>query len=199
MPAFVQNLLDAAKGNLNAVDLVLIVLLLAFTVRGVIKGLSGEVAGLVGMAVVLAGGWKLYEPLSAALLKHTRLEDPQTSQLLAYILAVVVLLIAVNLLMLLVRKVLNKVFDGPVERIGGGIAGFLKTAAVLAIILFGVQLSGHAFLMKHFIEDSWIGRTVGVRIPGWFDTIQEQIDPQEPNAEDMPAGEEPGPDQPGPA
>ena len=197
MPVSLQNLLDSTRGHLNAVDLVLIALLLAFTIRGVIKGLSGEIAGLVGMAVVLAGGWKLYEPLSAALLEHTRLEDPQTSQLLAYILAVAVLLIAVNLLMLLVRKVLNKVFDGAIERIGGGVAGFLKTAAVLAILLFGVQLSGHAFLMKHFIEESWIGRTVGVRIPGWFDTIQERIAPQEPNAEDMPAGEEPGPDQPG--
>ncbi|MFO1489553.1 MAG: CvpA family protein [Kiritimatiellia bacterium] len=189
MPAFLQHVIESTRGTLNQVDLVFILILLIFTIRGIFKGLSGEIAGLAGMAVVLAGGWKLYEPLSAVILRHTRLDDPQTSQLLAYILAVVVLLIAVNLVIWLVRKVLHKVFDGPVERIGGALAGFLKTAAVLAIILIGVQLSGHAFLKKHFIDESWIGRTFGVRLPGWVDTLQEKIDPHEPNPEDVPAAE----------
>lgn len=160
--------------------------------RGLFRGLSEELAGLVGTGIVFYGGWRFYRPVGLFIQEHTRLENEDSARVLAYVLMVFLFLASWKLVVFLIRKLMKWTFPDQIQAPGGAVLGGAKCALVLCVLLLAVRLLGHGFLDKHMIQDSWMGRTTQEVIPamvhrwapGWFP--EDAFDP--PSAEDAEHG-----------
>lgn len=156
----------------NIIDCFILVFLLYGLIRGLFRGFAAEAAGLVGSVVIFAGCWKYYRPLSEFLKENTRLENPALSQLVSYLLLIAIFLVSWNLINLILNKLFKLTFGKQVERLGGMVLGSAKCALITCIVLMTIGLTGHSFLQRHFIEESWFGsatqRTLPAKLHSWF-------------------------------
>lgn len=127
-------------------------------IRGFFRGLPDELSQLLGTLLIFWGGSRFYTPVSEFIIGHTRLEEPAASKALAYVLIVLVFLIAWKLLTFLIRKTLDWTCPKQLRRFGGAAVGLLKSAIIVCVILAGVLLSGHTVLIDHMIQQSYAGR-----------------------------------------
>nr|MDA3872678.1 CvpA family protein [Kiritimatiellia bacterium] len=139
-------------------------------IRGLFRGLPEELSQLLGTLLIFWGGSQFYTPVSEYIISHTRLEEPAASKALAYVLIVLVFLIAWKLLTFLIRKTLDWTCPKQLRRFGGAAVGLLKSAIIVCVILAGVLLSGHKVLIDHMIEQSYVGRTALDILPAQIDS-----------------------------
>lgn len=128
-------------------------------IRGLFRGLPEELSQLLGTLLVFWGGRQFYTPVSEFIVSHTRLEEPAASKALAYVLIVLVFLIAWKLITFLLRKALDWTCPRQLRRIGGAAVGLLKSVIIVCVILAGLLLSGHQVLIDHMIGQSYVGKT----------------------------------------
>ena len=185
--------------NVNGLDAVFATVIAVYAVRGILRGLSTELAGAIGFVLVLVGGWKLYSPLSEWLLANTRLSSLESANLLALILSIVVLAAGLGLLKMALKSVLEKAFEGTAERLGGLAAGFTKGFVVCSVFVLAVKLSGHAYLGEHVIHRSLFGTFVAERVPGWYAQLRDKYWPAAPEGDDQEICEPEEPAAPGAA
>ena len=159
--------------QLNLIDLIAGIYLIFSIFRGFKRGLSGELARLVSIAVILISGWQFYEPLGQKIGEVTRLTDSE-SRLTGFILT----LVAAGLVMVLLRWILKNMmeftFKGNIERIGGMIAGFLRSLAIVTAIVMAASLSPSAYLAQTFSEDSRIGSLITQYVVPAYQYITEE-------------------------
>ena len=185
--------------NVNGLDAVFATILAVYAVRGIIRGLSEELAGAIGFLLVLIGGWKLYRPLADWMLANTRLSSLESANLLALILSIVVLAAALGLIKIALKNVLEKAFEGTAERLGGLAAGFTKGFVVCSVFVLAVKLSGHAYLGEHVIHRSLFGAFMAERVPGWYAQLRDKYWPPKPEGDDQEICEPAEPAAPGAA
>ena len=143
----------------NAVDAVAAVLLAVGIFTGMRRGLSGELARLIGAGVSLYAGWFFYQPAGQYLFKVTRLSS-QGASALAFVLVIVGAGVLMILLRLVLRHIMEFTFKGPIERVGGALAGLLRSAVVVTAAILVLSLWPHEYLHRVFAEDSFCGRLI---------------------------------------
>lgn len=183
--------------NVNGLDAVFATVIAVYAVRGILRGLSAEMAGAIGFLLVLIGGWKLYRPLADWMLANTRLSSLESANLLALILSIVVLAAVLGLIKMALKSVLEKAFEGTAERLGGLAAGFTKGFVVCTVFVFAVKLSGHAYLGEHVIHRSLFGTFVAERVPGWYALLRDKYAPPAAEGDDQEICEPGDPAKPG--
>jgi uncharacterized membrane protein required for colicin V production len=109
-------------------------------IRGVMKGLSRELAGVISTAAALFAGWRLFDPVGAYLAGSTRLQD-HGARMLAFLLVLVAAYLLMRVLRLILRSIMEFSFKGNIERVGGGIAGLLRVSALVAAVILAMALS----------------------------------------------------------
>lgn len=134
---------------MNGFDLVVMVIVLFCLVRGAFKGLIREVAGIVA---VMAGfyGAITYYPLPAPFLAGF-IETDSIRYLISFGVLFVGIVVLVNLLAAIIRKLLQLVFLGWVDRTFGLIFGTAKGLLIVSvafILLTALAPSGTGFLTE---------------------------------------------------
>jgi membrane protein required for colicin V production len=172
------------QSNINGLDAVFLCILVVYSIRGLVRGLSSELAGAIGFLLILVGGWKLYRPISDWLLANTRLSSMESADLLALIFSIVVLATVLGLIKFALRNLFEKAFAGTMERLGGFSAGLCKGFVICTIFVLGVKLSGHAYLTEHVITQSSFGTFVSQRLPGWYWALRDRVLPPKPEQGD---------------
>ena len=132
-----MNLLDAY----NAIDLFIMVTLLVTLILGIWKGFVRSLTALASLVAGVVLAIKYYPPAQAYLSKISSL-DPQISMILAMIL----IFIAVQMVFVIIRRILEALIDltrlSWLDRIFGaamGIgAGLLVVAAAVQVMLIGI-------------------------------------------------------------
>jgi membrane protein required for colicin V production len=124
---------------MNAVDIAILVILAAFLLKGLVRGLLKEVCSTVGL---LAGGFLAFYyhlPLAKWLMENTGLRDQWAvgAAFLILFLGTVLLFAALGLLL---TRFLPLLFLGGFNRVVGGFFGLLQGILLLALILFSVYL-----------------------------------------------------------
>lgn len=190
-PTFLEYLQDPDT-PLGVMDAVYGACLLYGLIRGAFRGFAGELAGLLGTLVMLVGAWTCYEPVSAFIMEHTRLDSDAGSNALAYALLVLLFLATWKLVTWLLRKALDWTCPPQIRRSGGALMGVLKSALVLSLILTIVNLSGHGALREQMIRRSWFGRATQNVVPGalhqWLPGVFPEPVPEERNTEEVDGG-----------
>ncbi len=124
-------------GELNALDIVLLVLVGVLTVLGVIKGLTRVLVGigaLVGGFVLAA---RFHEPLAARIGRLVPLDDPG-DRLAAFLAILFATLLAGWLVAWLLRKLMRAATLTWADRLAGGAVGLVAATLAAAMIVLPV-------------------------------------------------------------
>lgn len=119
--------------QVNYFDIAVLVILLAFGIRGGARGFVAEMAGLVGLVVGLtvtrSGAASFAETLS-------RYISPDAAPLVAFVLLMTAGMLVVGLLARLLRRVLEIAFAGWLDHLLGLGAGLLKGGLLCAVLAY---------------------------------------------------------------
>lgn len=172
-------------------DIILLIILALGLVQGLRRGLSGEIARLIGTILAVWAGWYFYHPLGRTIMENTRLTDEEAFAT-SFFICLVGVFIAFLLLRLLFGKIMEVTFKGSgLERVGGALAGLLRTMIACAALLFFLHLLPSAFLRQSIAEDSYFGRIVTRRVPELWQSLRTDFPetPALPEPADLPEGE----------
>jgi uncharacterized membrane protein required for colicin V production len=157
----------------NVVDVVALILMTIGMIRGVSKGLSGELAELISAAAALVVGWRFYQPLGNYLKNVSRMSETG-SYLAAFLVILVGGYIAMRLLRVMLRALMEFSFKGKLERIGGGLAGLLRTTVVISAFILIVALIPQARVHRVVAEESVFGKFLYNNLGPVYDTLSEK-------------------------
>ncbi|OGO00522.1 MAG: hypothetical protein A2Y59_01625 [Chloroflexi bacterium RBG_13_52_14] len=158
---------------MNWFDAVLIVVLILSTLMGVWRGLIGMIFPLIGLILGIFVAGKYYEALGGWL----PIDNPEHAAWAAYAIIVIAFLIIFGILAFFVERFVHWTLLGWVDRLLGGILGFVSGALFIAAALaacvkfeFGtsfIQGSGIAQLLL-----DWFPVVLGL-LPGEFDSVKD--------------------------
>jgi len=117
---------------MNAFDIAIIIIISFCLIRGLFKGLIGEVSGIIGVVAGFYGAYTYY-PL-IAVYAGKWIESPGIRNLIAFFLLFCVILIVISLISVLIRKFLNLVFLGWVDRMFGLVFGAAKGMLIVSVL-----------------------------------------------------------------
>jgi uncharacterized membrane protein required for colicin V production len=143
--------------SFSIVDAVALIVIALSMLHGYRRGLSGEVAQLVGVVVALVLGLSGYQPTAAWLAEKTRLTEQS-----AWAVAFVAIVLGSSLVLITVRyllgRVMKVVFNPAVDKVGGVVSGFLRSSLCVLILFIVMTLVPHSYLNRMFGERSMIGQ-----------------------------------------
>jgi membrane protein required for colicin V production len=128
---------------MNAFDILIIVIVSFCLIRGAFKGLIGEVSGVIGVVAAFYGAYTYYPLITVYAQKW--IENAGFRNIIAFFLIFCAILIVINLVSLLIRKILNLVFLGWVDRTFGLVFGAVKGILIVTVIFIMVT----SFLPKN--------------------------------------------------
>ncbi len=134
---------------MNGLDIA-IVCIMGFTLtRGLMTGLMQSISGLIGALAGFYGGYLYYPALAALLSKWI---NPGTFlKIVSFLIIFCGIVILISILGRLLKWIMKIAFLGWVDRLGGGVIGFLKGlvfVSALVIILTVFLPSGSPLLKK---------------------------------------------------
>jgi membrane protein required for colicin V production len=117
---------------MNTFDIVVIVIVSFCLIRGLFKGLIGEVSGIIGVIAGFYGAYTYY-PMIAVYAKEW-IENPGIRNIIAFFVLFCAILIVVGFISMLIRKILNLVFLGWVDRTFGLVFGVAKGILIVSVL-----------------------------------------------------------------
>lgn len=135
--------------TLNWVDWLLLAALLYGAAMGAVRGLSHELAMLIGMVVAVVVTWLFYEPVSAWICARWAW-NPEITRLVAVVVLVTLSLYGMRALRIGLGSLMTFSFKGPVERVGGLLAGLFRRGAIYLLLMLAV----------YFVPSAWIQRQI---------------------------------------
>lgn len=120
--------------DINMLDVAVAVTLLAYLIRGLMRGFTGEVAGLVGivLAFVVARHFQSdIEPLVGKFFSDRRMTSGA-----AYALVFCGVLVLNTIVFALIRKFLNMTFASWIDTVAGGVTGTVKGLLLWTVLFF---------------------------------------------------------------
>lgn len=156
---------------MNLVDFLVWAVLLAFAVKGFVKGLIREICSLFAVVIGVWAATHFHADFSVALNALIRLPRP-VSVALSFILIFLVTSLVFVLFGHLLTAVSRLAMLGGINRIGGVIFGGLQGAVLLCVILYGVHLKGMPEKLRQSVATSKAGSVFAVSggemIAGWI-------------------------------
>ncbi len=147
--------------SVTAVEIGALAILLWEFLWGLKRGLSGELARLLGTALVLAAGWRFYESAGNWLAAHTSLAaHPDSAPAAAFLLIVCSLALLVYAVGLLLRLLASLKFNDRIDRGGGGLAGLGRGLLVTVLVVYAAGLWPQAAPQEWVVRRSPLGRAV---------------------------------------
>lgn len=157
----------------NILDIIVLAIVLLSAVRGLVRGLSRELADLLRFVGAILLAYFFYRPAAVLVYEHTRL-----SNVAASITSFILVLIASFLILTIVHYILSKfmefAFKGPVEKIGGLLSGLIKGTISAAVLVLLVGFWPHDAFRKAVRQDSMAGRWVTAQYPRIYTNIAER-------------------------
>lgn len=145
----------------TVVEIGALVLVLWEFLWGLKRGLSGELARMIGTSVGLIASLRFYQALGCLLVDHTRLsENPELALAVAFLLIVVCFALFFLMLRLVLRLLMSVKFNDRIDRAGGGLAGLLRGMMVAFLCVYAIGLWPHEYLHALVRDQSIVGRAV---------------------------------------
>ena len=143
----------------NWVDAVFAAVLVYGAVMGLARGLSHELATLIGMVVAVIVTRLFYEPLSAWICGQWGW-DAEITRLAAVVALALAALYGMRLLRIALGTLMTFSFKGLVERVGGLLTGVVRQGTVFLVLLLAASFVPSSGLQRAVMYDSATGRTV---------------------------------------
>ena len=145
--------------TLNWVDWLFIAVLLYGAGMGLVRGLSHELATLIGMVVAVVVTRLFYEPVSAWLCEKWGWNS-EITRLVAIVALALVTLYGMRLVRIALGVLMTFSFKGLVERLGGMLTGFVRLGVTFLVLLLAASFVPSSWLQRAVMYDSATGRAV---------------------------------------
>ncbi len=125
---------------MNLFDIIILLVLCFFAVKGLIRGFVNEASSLAGL---LAGAWLAYRfhPLLAVPIKSALHLPTHLSSFLAFIIILLITGICAHIIGNVITAALKLVLMGSLNRLGGLLIGIAE-GAILLCLVFSIATSG---------------------------------------------------------
>lgn len=123
--------------EINLLDIGVAVILLIFLGRGLVRGLTRELTGLVGIVGGFALARNFQHNVQPSL--EPLFSDPDVAAIVAFILILVCAMLAAALLGAALRKFMSVTFTSWVDHVLGAFAGIAEGLLVMTLVFFLVQ------------------------------------------------------------
>lgn len=130
---------------MKTLDILLLLPLFFGAFRGFRKGLLLEIVSMIGVILAIVGGFKFLH-FGVSLLSEYMETYNKAIPYIAFVLIFVGIILAVNLLGIAMKKVLDFTLLGGIDSLAGALLGILKWAFAVSVCL-------------------WLAATVGIEIP----------------------------------
>jgi membrane protein required for colicin V production len=154
----------------NIIDIFVLAVIAIGAARGLLRGLSRELADLFRIAGALLLATLLHGHLAVILVEKTRLSE-FAAALVAFLIILLVAFLLLTMLHMLLSKFMQFAFKGLLERVGGLLAGALKGAVFAMVIVLLLSFWPHPAVERAVEQDSVCGRWVVAAYPG----VQERL------------------------
>ncbi|OVE75574.1 hypothetical protein BVX97_04090 [bacterium E08(2017)] len=161
--------------DFNYADLVSLIVIAIGIFVGYRRKLSGEIAILISVAAALFVGFFFFEPLGVWLATNTDL-GINGARIATYVFIILGSSVVMVVLRLVLGKVLKIVIGEEADKIGGAIAGFVRSSIFVLIIFLLMNIIPNENLNRVFGEGSFIGRQTLKILPSIEEVIEEQMD-----------------------
>lgn len=134
---------------MNWLDVVIVLIILAFLFLGLVKGLVVILFGLAGLAVGIKLGWVLYLPVSG---KLGFIQNAVAAKVVAFAVILLAVLIVSWIVRSIVKNLVSKVGLGYLDHLGGAILGLVVgifLSVVLVTVLLWIPLSSLSETVYH--------------------------------------------------
>ncbi|MGM0508533.1 MAG: CvpA family protein [Fusobacteriota bacterium] len=146
------------------IDIVLLGIIILFTVLGIKKGLIFEFFSLFGILVAVLLSKKVINIISPTL--EAKFGESQIGFIITYVGVFIGIYIILFLILLVVKKFFEKILLGWIDRLGGGIVGFLKGFVISLVIMIIVTLiSNFNNEWRNYIQKSYSSKVIAKVIP----------------------------------
>lgn len=158
----------------NVVDGLVALFLLAGLFGGIKRGLSGEIVrALIAVAAAVAA--VLYaRPVSEWTIVHWNL-PVRVALIGAFVAVFLGAYLAVTMVRVLLGKLADFHFKGPMERIGGALCGTARAAGVSGLILLLLGLAPNENLQSLVVDQSVAGRFVTQHLRPLYAQLSERV------------------------
>lgn len=145
--------------TLNWVDWLFAAVLLYGAGMGMVRGLSHELATLIGMVVAVVVTRLCYEPVSAWICGRWGW-NPEITRLVAVVALALLTLYGMRLLRIALGALMTFAFKGLVERLGGLVTGCVRLGVTFLVLLLAASFVPSSWLQRAVMYDSATGRAV---------------------------------------
>ncbi len=160
---------------MNYLDIIIAIILFLFGFRGFRKGLVIEVVTLLALGVGIYGAMH-FSDFTAERLQEVMNVNPKYLNTIAFILTFILLVIGVNLLGRMVKKMLQAMNLGLLDRLGGFLVGVAKGVLLCSAFLLVVNNLQFTGLIKEDVKKNsflypYVEKTVPYLYQG-FDLVK---------------------------
>lgn len=124
---------------MNSVDIVILIILGIFCIRGLIKGIVVEVFSLIGMVFAYIVAMREMSTLSHFILQYIKLPEFIISTI-SFSLIFMVIFFILRLIASLISKLIRGTLIGWVDRLGGGVLGLIKGILIASLLLLFMNI-----------------------------------------------------------
>lgn len=125
---------------MNAVDIAILVILGAFLVKGLVRGLLKEVCSLLGLVLGAVLAFAFHQPLAAHMAGSFHLPE-NLCTVVAFVGLFLASLIFFGLLGYLLSRFVKLIFLGGFNRVAGGLFGLVQGGVLTALVLFAFSVA----------------------------------------------------------
>jgi len=137
---------------MNSLDVVLIVIIALFTIRGIFRGLITELIVLISLIAGFILAFNFADSGIGVLHKYFPLLPDQVARIIAFI----VIFVTVNIILRLFGRLLNKfakfVYLQWLNRIAGGVFALLKSVLIISIVFIILESIPFAEVIQKMIQ-----------------------------------------------
>jgi len=158
----------------SLVDVIALAVVALGSVRGFFRGLSGELARVISLVAAFVLGARFYRPLAGLVTVHTRISE-ENAPVAAFIFTILAAAVCLFVLRFLLKRIIKVVIEERADRIGGVIAGLLRSSTLVLIVFLALNLWPDEELNRTFGQDSLIGSLVLKAAPRAREYVQEKV------------------------
>ena len=158
---------------LNWVDWLFVGVLAYGAAMGAVRGLSHELATLIGMVAAAVVTRVAYEPVSAWICGRWGWSE-EITRLGAVVALALATLYGMRLVRIALGAMMTFAFKGLVERLGGGLAGVFRHGMTFLVLLLAASFIPSNWLYRSMTERSVVGRTALPHLVEGYNALAER-------------------------
>ena len=156
--------------SINWLDVVVLILILRSVYIGVKLGLTAELFNFFGILVSLVCAVAWYSRMADVLVINFKL-PVWLSQFLCFIIIVQFIRLIFKYALALLLKMLNVQFIPQLERIGGGVIGFVRGVILSGIIILAIGLIPNHYLKESIEIKSFTGKFLDKAVESTYTSL----------------------------